>query len=378
MPFKDIVHGLHLHWLKPKKELTEVYIFITLRYLAFSMINLFIPLYLYHNLGYSLNETLWFFVLFSALFAFFTPFAAKLVSKIGVKHTILSAMPFYLIFYFLLYGLERYSYHLYYVPVFFALAQALFWMGFHTEFIKTSDHNHRGRDVGKYISLAYIALLIGPFIGGLFIDNFGFTFLFVMVGVLFFLATFFLFFTDDFRTPGEVRFRHIFTRKNIRNFITFTGHGAQSMAESVLWPLFIFVILKTYTNLGLLGSAMSAVMALVTYLVGKASDKYNRRSILYTGGIVYSLTWLVRTLFSSLGFIFGISIFAGFANTFVNTPMHTLTYDKAEKNTIETLVFRELALCLGRILILLIVIFTGSFLSGFIFSAIGGLGYLFF
>ncbi|MFC1801383.1 MFS transporter [Nanoarchaeota archaeon] len=378
MPFKDIFHSLHLYKLKPKKELTETYISITLRYLAFSMINLFVPLYLYDQLGYTLNQTLTFFIVYSACFGLFTLIAARLVSKIGVKHTILAAMPFYLIFYFLLYGLDKYPIPLYVVPLFFSMAQSLFWIGFHTQFIKQSDHDHRGRDVSKFISLAYLAVLVGPLAGGFFIDNFGFTFLFITVAVIFFLSAFFLFFSKDFHQPNHIKFKHIFSKSNLKNTLTYIGYGAQTMAEGVLWPLFVFAILKSYTNLGLLGSAMSAVIAMVTYLVGRLSDKYDRGSILTLGGIIYSISWLVRTLFSSIGYVFGLTIFAGFAHAFVQTPLESMAYNKAEKNIVEMLVFREFALNLGRIAVLLAVIISGQFLTGFLTAAGLGVGYLFF
>ncbi len=71
-------------------------------------------------------------------------------------------------------------------------------------------------------------------------------------------------------------------------------------------------------------------------------------------------------------------MFAGFAYTFMHTSLETVTYDKAEKNVVETLVFRELAINVGRIAVLLVVILTGSFISGFFFSAAAGVGYLFF
>lgn len=378
MHFKDMFHGLDLHRLRPKKELTEIYLSVSLRYLAYSMISLFIPLYLYQNLGYTLNQTLWFFVIYSFGFGLFTLPAAKLVSKIGVKHTILSAMPFYLIFYFLLYGLEKYAVPLYAVPLFFSAAQSLFWMGFHDEFIRNSHHDRRGKEVSRFLCLAYISVLVGPLLGGFFIDRFGFTFLFIIVGLIFFLSALVLFLTKDYRDPSKINFRHVFTKANLKNSFAFMAYGAQTMAESVLWPLFIFVILKTYTNLGLLGSAMSAVIAMMTYLVGKASDKYSRHNILNIGAVIYSLTWVVRTLFSSIGYVFGLSLFAGFSHTFVQTPLEALTYDKAEKNVVETLVFRELALNIGRMAVLLAVILTGRFIYGFLFSAASGVGLLFF
>ncbi|MCK4589357.1 MAG: MFS transporter [Nanoarchaeota archaeon] len=378
MPIRDILHGLSLHKLKPKKEITEVYISITLRYLAFSMINLFVPLYLYNKLGYTLNQTLLFYIVFSIGFGLLTIVAGKLISRIGVKHTILLSVPFYLAFYLLLYSLESFAINIYFIALFFSCAQAFFWTGFHTEFIVSSDHEHRSKAVSKYISLSYLAILIGPLIGGFTIDRFGFAPLFIIVSIFFFLSALFLFFTKDFRQPSKIQFKNIFSKTNLRYAITFFAHGAQTMAEGVLWPLFVFVILKSYTNLGLLGSAMSAVIALFTYLVGRYSNTHDLRQILQIGGIAYSLSLAVRTLASSIGFVFGITIFGGFSHTFVKVPLEAMAYNKAEKNIIEMIVFREIAINTGRIAVLLVLLASGKFLYGFLFSGLAGLGYLFF
>ena len=79
-----------------------------------------------------------------------------------------------------------------------------------------------------------------------------------------------------------------------------------------------------------------------------------------------------------IGFIFGITMFAGLAHTFLHTPLEAITYDKAEKNLTETLVFREIALNIGRIIALLIVLFTTSYFTGFLSSGLLGIGYFFF
>ena len=378
MPIREVLHGLSLHKLRPKKELTEVYISITLRYLAFSMINIFIPIYLYSSLGYTLSQTLLFYIVYAIAFGLLTIFAGKIISKIGVKHTILLSVPFYLTFYLLLFSLESFAINIYFIALFFSFAQAFFWTGFHTEFIVSSDHDHRSRAVSTYICFAYIAVLVGPLLGGFLIDQYGFALLFIIVSALFFVSAFFLFFTKDFRQPSHIKFRDIFSKSNLKYALAFFVHGAQTMAEGVLWPLFVFTFLKTYTNLGLLGSAMSAVIALITYLIGRYSDTHDQHQILRLGGIVYSLSLAVRTMVASIGFVFGLTIFAGFATPFIQVPLEAIAYNEAEKNIIEMVVFRELALNAGRASVLLVVLVFDKFLYGFLFSAIAGLGYLFF
>ncbi|MBR9683533.1 MFS transporter, partial [Candidatus Woesearchaeota archaeon] len=143
-------HHEHFWWKYiPKKEMTEIYISIAIRAFAFSLLSLFVPLYLYSELGYSLNATLGFFLVYSVVFAVMTPIAAKIMARIGVKHTMLLSVPMYITYFMLLYGLKSYPIPLYLVSVFFGLGHALFWIAFHIEFTKFSDGHRRGEEVGK-------------------------------------------------------------------------------------------------------------------------------------------------------------------------------------------------------------------------------------
>ena len=82
-------HNHHLLWhFRPKKELTQVYVCLMLRNFAFSLIGLFVPLYLYIELGYTLSQTLYFYLFYAVIFAISTPVAAKFAIKSsGIKQT---------------------------------------------------------------------------------------------------------------------------------------------------------------------------------------------------------------------------------------------------------------------------------------------------
>jgi Na+/melibiose symporter-like transporter len=78
--------------------------------------------------------------------------------------------------------------------------------------------------------------------------------------------------------------------------------------------------------------------------------------------------------------LFIIATLAGISFTMVDVPFSALTYDKANKNksVIEYLVFRELSLSIGRVLLLSLVLIFNSLSPGFVFGAIATLLHLTF
>ncbi|MEK6852983.1 MAG: hypothetical protein AABX59_03830, partial [Nanoarchaeota archaeon] len=92
------VHNFAFLRFTLNRELDEFYISIVTRFFALSMIGLFVPLYLYRELGLSLQRIALFYIVFAIFFAFAAVFAGKLVSRIGVTHTILASIPISIFF----------------------------------------------------------------------------------------------------------------------------------------------------------------------------------------------------------------------------------------------------------------------------------------
>ncbi|MCK4670786.1 MAG: MFS transporter [Nanoarchaeota archaeon] len=378
MPLQDIYHGIHLRRLFPKNEMSEIYLAVATRALAFSMINLFIPLYLYMELGFTLKQIAVFYIIYSIAFGAVTPFAAKLAARVGLKHAILMSCPLYIMFYFLLYSLKAISIPFLIIPIFLGVASGLFWISFHIEFAKVSVAGKRGVETGKWIGYSSLAVLFGPLIGGILIDTTGFTVVFVIASILLVASATFLFFTKERHVPAVISFRHVFSKRNMKNSLAFIGYGVHTMAGGVLWPLFIFFILHTYTSLGFLGSLAGASTAFVTFIVGKMSDKYNKRHVLKVGSSLYSISWFIRHFVETVGQVFGVTMFASMVFTMVQVPSHALVYEEFQENLAEKFVFREMALCVGRILVLLVFLFTGNFLFSFMLSGIGAFAFWLF
>ncbi|MFH1682876.1 MAG: MFS transporter [Candidatus Woesearchaeota archaeon] len=375
-------HHEHFWWrFFPKKEMTEIYISVAIRTFALKLLALFVPLYLYVELEYSLQVALGFYIVYAVIFAMATPFAAKVAARIGLKHSILLSVPFYLIFYLLLYTLERYSLPVFLPAVFFGLGSAFFWISFHMEFARSSDSKHRGEQVGKREAIVLFTGLLGPLLGGLLIDYFSFGVAFIAASVLLFFSALFLFLSEEVHVPFHLSFREMFKWDYLRNGVVFMCRGIWETAAWVLWPMFVFFILNDYTSLGILGSVTGAVSSLMFLFVGKTADKFSRRKLMAGGLSFDAITWFFRHLMFNTAQIFGVTILSVLSYAFVEVPMGAMDYDKAQKKKeqmVEFFIWREWFICLGRILVLLVVLLTGKFMYGFILVGISNLGYLLF
>src|SRR3990167_7412628 len=107
-------HSIH-NFFKDK-ELNHFYLTIAIITFGEALIGIFVPIYLY-KLGYEIYQILFFYFLLSFYFVIFSYISAKIVSKIGIKHSILFAMPF-LIFYMLGLNFIESSVVIFYSPIF--------------------------------------------------------------------------------------------------------------------------------------------------------------------------------------------------------------------------------------------------------------------
>lgn len=360
-------HNHHFHWWKffPKKEISKIYLAIAIRSFALSLVSLFVPIYLHVDLGFSLRSTLSFFIFYSVIFAIFTPLAAKFSSKFGLKHSILLSVPFQIIYLLLLYKLGTYNIPLALIATFLGLSMAFFWMGMHLEFKQTSHKKNLGEEVGKAQGIAVLSTLSGPLIGGLIISYFSFNVAFTVSAILLFFSALPLLVSGDKHVPYKFSIRNLVSKKYLSVSFFYTYRGAWVVASRVLWPLFIYLSLKSYLSLGLLGTISGIITALLMIFVGKRSDKIGKDKIIYWAVPFESFSWLIRGLFSTFNGFLGISLFQSLTYGVLSSPLTAKEYELAKDNSVEYFITREIYLCIGRILILSFVLLTGSFVASF-------------
>ena len=359
----------HHEWLwhlYPKKELTRVYISLALRYFALSLISLFIPLYLYKEIGYSFEQTILFFIFYSLVLGIFSPLAAKCCEWYGVKHTVLISIPFYLAFLILLNLLPKVKLNLLWLGLLVGISLSFYWIGMNLLFYHSSHHKHRGEESGKRLSASIIASLIGPVVGGLLINVVGFYILFVLSALFLFISALVLFLSKDEHIHYEFSLRSLVDKHHWRHLLYFISQGSYITTSGVIWPLFMFSILGGYFSLGILGSLLSGVGAVLILFVGKYSDHVEKRTIIRWSAIGESTSWFVRAFVQTVGQVYAATIFGAMTYGIMVSPLQALDIDSARGRASGYFVTREVFICLGRMSVLIIVLMTNSLSGGLI------------
>ncbi len=365
------MHNHNLFWWRffPRRELSKVYLSIGLRSFAISLIAIFIPLFLYREKGFTLEQTLWFFLFYSIVFAISTPLAAKFSSRYGIRHSILAGVPLYLLFMALLHFLPKGALLLLAASSSLGVSQAFYWMGMHLVFHHASHRSHRGEEVGKRSSVIVLSSLAAPFLGGALITLAGFPAVFAAAAVVLFSSALVLLRDGDGHTPYHFSLRSVLDRKHWKNSLFFISRGTHVIAEGVVWPLFIFLILGSYFSLGIAGTLMSLSSAFLFWKVGKFSDHGNKRKIMRIFTVAESLIWVLMALVKTAMQVFGITILFSLVRASREAPMGAMEYDKAKGEAAAYFVSREVFICLGRIVLLSLVILLSNLQAGLFIQA---------
>jgi len=359
----------HYNWWRffPGKEINQIYISVALRALAVSLISIFVPMYLYSELGYTLAETLTFYMFYAVILAVSTPFTAKFACKYGLKHSVLLSVPFYIAYFFLLYQLDKFAIPLVLIATLLGLGVSFFWMGMHLEFKKVSHRKHRGEEVGKRQAVGILATLLGPLAGGALIKFVSFQAVFLLASAVLLVSALFLFASKERHVPYHFSVRSIFDKRYWQSSLFFTYRGMFAMTNGVIWPLFIFMSLGDYLYLGLIGSFSAIVMAIVLVVSGKVSDKKIKKKTLVKWIVPFeSITWLIRGFFVTFGGFLGITFAHSLTYGAMSAPMAAREYNHTRDNAVEYFITREIFICLGRLLVLSFLLLTASFTSSFV------------
>jgi len=353
------------------KELSELYIAKALRFLALSMVGIFIPIFLYFEIGLTLNQVILFYIIQTLTFFFASFIAAFLMKSVGAKHLILSSVPFLIMMFVFLHYMESLTIFYWLPAVMAGINYGLFWVPFHTEFAKYSDRKHRGREFAFMQALAIFAHVLGPIIGGVIIAFYDYTMLFVLVSILLLASALPLFLTPELYERYKFSYKALMRPKTVRFGLSFFAEGVKGMTSAVIWPLFIFGILGSYVSFGAVSTLSSFAMAAVTLYIGKLTDKMRKMKLIAVGSGLMSIVWFVKTLVRFPLEVFVIDIFNGISNALFHIPHMAKFYDRSSKTGIlGFVVFRESMLRLGGLAVLILLLITQEMIATFILTGL--------
>lgn len=367
------------HYLKHhlRHEITELYISIAIKNFAFSMIAIFEPLYLY-DLYNSIAIVFLYYAVIYTLYFFALPFGAKAAAKYGFEHCIFYSIPFAILYFLFLSQIPDYGWMIFVAIIFVIIHKILFWPSFHTDFAHYSTAGFRGREMSAMSSISILAAIAGPIIGGIVLTKFGFENLFVLVSVLSLASIIPLLATKEKFEPHKFSYKKAFQRMikpygryKRKNLIVYFALSEEALIM-IGWPIFIFLILKEFYLIGLLMGASAFLIAIINLYVGRLSDRYSvekKEKLIASSASFYSLSCFLRPFVGGWVGILLIDFFSKVAKMGIKYPTFTFIYNGGgkRKDFLEYVMFYELSLSLGRIIILWFVFFLSLYLSGFIF-----------
>ncbi len=360
-----------------KRDLFEIYFLLMFRALGFSMIGIFLPLFLFIEKGYSLPKVILFFVIMSLAFALSCVCALKIISKFGAKHSMVWSYSSLILGFVLLIFLDKWQW-MYVLSSFFqGFSFGFFWIGFHIDAAIHSRKKDIAQEAGLISFASVLGAVIGPVIGGVILKFFGFTLLFVVALCLFVVSVLPLMFSKEVYARTDFDLSSLIKKENLKYFLGYVVQGIRWTAAGTFWPIFIFAILGSYLSLGWYATIVTFIIGILGYIAGIVADKYGKSLMIRISAPFEALFWIIRVFVSSVFGVFVIGALGNISGLGIDIPLLAKTYTKKEQ--IAAFVFlREISLRIGELICLVFVLVIGSISSSFILTGVSSLVYLLF
>jgi len=329
------------------------------------MLGLFLPIFLFENFHQSIYLVIVFYLLGYGLYALSVPLGAMIMSKIGLKKSIIIARFIVIGFYAAIFLLKNNIWAVILISnVFLLLFRLLYWVPYHTNFAQITHRDSRGRSVAYVAIVGYVAGIAAPLLAGLILSGHGFGLLFSIAIAVMTLAIIPLFFIKpvnahfDFSYIGT--FKELFKKENKNLRIAYMADGAQSTVGIIIWPIFIYQLLeRQYLAVGAVSTLIISGTIIFYLIAGQFTDKLDKKKIMKYGSLLYSVGWLLKTFVATAFQIFIVGTIHTFSEVFLRTPLAALMYEKAADHGAyvdEYTVLREISICLGRSMMCLLLI----------------------
>ncbi|MEA1926240.1 MAG: MFS transporter [Patescibacteria group bacterium] len=334
--------------------------------IASGFFSIFLPIYLYIVFDLNIYCVVLYYIISQLLYGIFVVFGARFLNKFGFRRSLQTSMFLGALYYLELYFLNERTAP-YIIPlllVTITLWRMLYWIPYHVDFAKFSDKKNRGKEVGVIESALSVIGIAAPVVAGFIISKFGYNALFVL-GIIIYLSSVIPLLTiprtrERFSWSYAETFRQFFRKENRFEVFAFIASGAESAVGVVIWPIFIFQVLNgNFLRIGAITSLVVGVIVLLQLFAGKYTDKKVKEKVLKFGSVFYALGWLFKIFIVTAFHIFIIDAFHKLTKIFLRIPFDALAYDIAADQghyVDEFTVLREIAICLGRIIMYTLVV----------------------
>ena len=375
------------------RQVKELYASSIILDFALCMVALFEPVFLYgffsknNDLEHTLELIILFYLLVYIPYFFLVPFGAKFARRFGYEYSIALATPFMVLLYFLLFSANHFAPAVWLAVIPYVIAKLLYWPAYHSNFAKFSSRGEQGREISNLYVLLNIVYVISPLVGGLLLQLFGFKVLFAVAAVLILVSNIPMLITKEkFESkPFSYRdaFKRVFTRENRRSLLANIGFGEEWIVL-IIWPIFVFLIVKDYLNLGIFSAISTFVSMIVLLFVGRLTDKSGSKQLVRNGTVFYFFSWLLKLVTRIPFGVLLLDIWSRVSKDSLAVPITTVNYKNAKDGSVmNSIIFFEMSLVLGKIAAMFVCFIALQFIAPgwntiFIVGAMFTLFYLFY
>lgn len=349
---------------------------VLLHMLAYSIINVFIPVILYES-GYSIPAIIWFYVLFNALdvpLNFFVDwFIRRFGARVAMAMSVLAKIAFLI---FLTNVTPSSPVEFITLALMLALYDTFFWITHLYLFAETGEKKSQmGEETGIIYGVRQTASIVGPAIGGVLLVLHQNTILISVSAALLAISLVPLLYIRGIHDkPSRTRMiwpREFFRdRENRRNAGNLFLYGFHDIADTVLWPLFILVTLGSLASVAILATLAAWATVIFSYVAGRVSNRWEVLPMVAGAAIMTGL-WVGRAALSAPSFYYGSLLVMGFAALMVMIPVdrRIASHGKAT-DVLAAYTYRNVASMSAEFIGFLALAFVVSvFQAGFIFAA---------
>ncbi len=355
--------GHHHYHILRLGELRRLYWAHTIKMLAAEMSTIFIPIYLY-QLGYNIPQIMGYFLWFSVLWAVIQYPVLRFSNAIGLNRALGLSMFVQGLHILMLATITRYHWPLWLVALVWALFVALYWPSFRACFARSLLHKKTiGPAVGMLAALGLLAFGIAPAIGGAIATQFGIIMLYILALLCFIAAAIPLFsgpeiIRKESFNPKDIRWHRIW-----RDLVANMGDNIDDSVTSLIWPLFIFLLIPSYIGVGILSSIAVIASILIALYIGRRQAVMGTTLYLNHGTLAVTLANAVRLVTQSVGQIAGVNFFNGLGHALVATPYNSRYYQNADREPLLPYVFAMMAMAAVANILLFGILFAVSLVA---------------
>ena len=330
-------HRNQLYKLAQHPDLNRFEFSVWLHTVARSLISVFVPVLMLKN-GYSIQNIILFYLIYTALDIPLNYTARSLVRKYGVKKVMMLGTFATIAFFLILGNLPPFNLLVVsLLALILAIYDTTYWIAHIYVFYdaQNKEHTDPGESVGGLQAIRTLGSLIGPALGALLLIYFGNTvlvFASIAVFALSLVPLFRLKHVYDIPQEEPMPIKQLLSNKILsRAFLMRAFWGVRNEVESVLWPLFIYTLYGTIESIAAIPIIASLSTIIFSAMIGKFSKNRSKIMILVGTAAVF-LVWVLRlAITDSALFYYGTIFAAGIFSLFAAIPLGVLIAEKSKQ-----------------------------------------------